>query len=128
MRRLYEHAIELGVAVRYGDPGRGRIACYIDRCRLIVLRPGMRRAQSRTALAHELGHAAHRDTATGHPAWDARQERRADHYAARLLICPSAVARAEQLHGPHLGMIARELDITPELLAVWRDHHQRASA
>lgn len=128
MRGLYENAIELGVTVRFGDPGRGRIACYIDRCRIIVIRPGMRRAQARSALAHELGHAAHRDTTTGHPLYDARQERRADLYAARLLICPSAVARAERLHGPHLGMIARELDVTPRLLAVWRDHHQRISA
>lgn len=125
---LHRMATELGVTVVDGDPGRGRLGCYIDRLRLIVLRPGIRTRTARYVLAHELGHAVRRDQHTGDKRFDRIQEARADQFAARLLIDPTAVARAEELYGPCSVQIARDLDIPVRLLAVWRDQYQRTSA
>lgn len=128
MDRLHQLADQLRVTVMHGDPGPGRLGAYWHQMRLIVLRPGMRHRQERVVLAHELGHAVAGDEPTGHPHFDVRQERAADMFAAALLIDPAEVERAEILHGPHPAAIATELDITPKLLAIWRDHYQRISA
>lgn len=127
MLPLYKMAAALGVIVIDGDPGRGRKGCYIDTRRTIVLRPGMGYARTRYVLGHELGHAVRRDVHTGNADYDERAERRADEFAARLLIHPDAVRSAESIYGTDLESIARDLDVPTELLAVWRGLHQRIS-
>ena len=71
-------------------------------------------------LAHELGHAAHRDTPTGNGHFDQRQERRADEYAAQILINPHDFEAAAIWHHGHLPAIADELEVTQHILKTWQ--------
>lgn len=64
------------------------------------------------------------DTYTG-TIFDARAERAADQFAAELLISPEAYAEAELRHGTCLDCIGHELGVTTDLLATWRDIHER---
>ena len=89
--------------------------------RLILIRKGLDYWKRRSILAHELGHAFHRDEHHGDP----RLELRADQYAARLLISEDEYRAAEHLHGPHPGAIAHELGVTPDVVTTWCDIYSR---
>lgn len=94
---------------------------YLHDRRLILIRKGLDYWKRRSILAHELGHAFHRDEHHGDP----RLELRADQYAARLLISEDAYRAAEHLHGPHPGAIAHELGVTPDVVTTWCDIYSR---
>jgi len=86
----------------------------------IRVAPGLSARTASSVLAHELGHAV-----LGHePADDRRtreiQERRADEWAARLLITPEAYAAAEHRRGTHLASLAFELGVTVELVTAYQ--------
>lgn len=91
----------------------------------IRLAPGMSVRTATSVLAHELGHAALGHTVSSHPAARARQERRADEWAARLLISPAAYAAAEAARGPHHASLAFELGVTIELVEAYQRLLQR---
>lgn len=97
---------------------------YLHEDRMIILRKGLDYWQRRSILAHELGHAFHRDEAHGDP----RLEKRANEYAALLLIDKDEYRAAEHLYGPHPGAIAHELGVTPDVVTTWRDMHIRSRA
>lgn len=112
---LAEH---MGVQLRRhtgGCPG-----WYDHRRRVISTRRGQSISQYKSVLAHELGHAAHRDTPTGNGHYDQRQERRADEYAAQLLINPHDFKAAAIWHHGHLPAIADELEVTQHILKTWQ--------
>lgn len=121
-------ADRLGITIIEARLEHGQKGCYQHHARRIILRPGLSRHQHDSTLAHELGHAHHEDEPTGHDHWDAVQERRADEFAARLLIRTAAVEAAARLHGPHPAVIARELGVTRHLLCVWWHLHQTRKA
>lgn len=127
MDQLYKLARDLGVRVQERDPGRGRAGVYVHYRSLILIRPGLRARQARHTLAHEIGHAVRGDIPTGDPRYDARAELAADQFAARLLINRADVRRAESIYGDD-RQVAIDLDVTPELLAVWRGMNQRIGA
>lgn len=93
-----------------------RRAAYIQHsASLVVLSTRAPQWKARCALAHELGHEHHQH------AWSrdhdqARDEREADQYAARLLITADDYAVAEELCGSHAGALARELGVTRRLV------------
>lgn len=120
-------ALALGVKIVEGQPIRGK-GHYEHHRQRIVMRPGLSEVQYRCTLSHELGHAYWRDEPTGDARYDARQERAADQFAARLLIHERDVRIAETIHGPRWGAIAHELGVTEQLLTVWRGLHQRVNA
>ena len=98
---------------------------YRPQTATIRLSPGLSTRAASSVLAHELGHAV-----LGHaPASDsvtrAVQERRADEWAARLLITPEAYAAAEQARGTHLASVAFELGVTVEIVTAYRRLLQR---
>ncbi|CAM4152752.1 ImmA/IrrE family metallo-endopeptidase [Corynebacterium belfantii] len=72
-------------------------------------------------LAHELGHAHYGDP----PEHDGWREKRADRFAARILITPGEYAVAERLHGPCPGAIAYELGVTAHLIQAWRSVYEK---
>ena len=124
MDDLLQLADDVGVHVTWRDLGRRR-GEYRHGPRLITLNPRMSGVLQRSTLAHELGHHHHGDTWTDDPALLDARERRANTYAADLLISPTAYARAEQLVGPHAGAIARELDVARYVVDAWRAQRLR---
>ena len=121
--RLHALAEHLGVAVTYHHGGPKGL--YVAEGRFITLRDGMGWRKLRSTFAHELGHAIHEDRPTHDPWVHARQERRADEFAARFLVTPEAMASAEAEHGPHDGALAIELGVTTHIIGVCRTIHQR---
>ncbi|WKE50373.1 ImmA/IrrE family metallo-endopeptidase [Corynebacterium tuberculostearicum] len=123
---LHLLAESMGVQLRRhtgGCPG-----WYDHHRRIISTRRGQSIAQYKSVLAHELGHAAHRDTPTGNGHYDQRQERRADEYAAQLLINPHDFEAAAIWHHGHLPAIADELEVTQHILKTWQTLHERQAA
>lgn len=116
-----EVATRLGVTiVEHAGGEKGR---YHGRG-VISLRDDLGPIAARSTLAHELAHYVleHDPAATG---WiRARQERRADQWAADLLIAADAYRAAEQIHGPHAGAIAAHLEVTVHLVETWRTHNE----
>lgn len=117
MRHLLGEARRLGVSVHIAhitdDPSlRGY---FLPDTRMVVLRMGMTRAQTRSVLAHELGHAFH-----GHHCDSATAERQADGWAAAFLIDPERYAELEQLSADR-HFLADELDVTPDIIDAYRE-------
>lgn len=122
---LDQLADALGVAVvetPYLDDGLN--GQYLHHRRLILLRQGLDPWTRKSTLAHELGHAWHGDDIHGDP----RLERRADQFAAQILITPDMYKNAEKLHEGHTGAIAYELGVTPHLVKTWKDLYERITA
>lgn len=123
---LHLLAESMGVQLRRhtgGPPG-----WYDHHRRIISTRRGQSIGQYKSVLAHELGHAHHGDTPTGNGHYDQRQERRADEYAARLLISPIEFEAAATWHHGHLPAIADELEVTQHLLRTWTTLTERTAA
>lgn len=122
---LDELSQHLGVRIlETKDLPKGTDGMYIHHSRLILIRHGLDRWNYNSVLAHELGHAWHGDDIHGDP----RLERRADQFAAQILITPAEYRLAEKLHDGHIGAIAYELGVTVRLVEVWRDMHDRITA
>lgn len=124
--RLHFLAESMGVQLQRhtgGCPG-----WYDHRRRIISTRRGQSIGQYKSVLAHELGHAAHGDTPTGNGHFDQRQERRADEFAARLLINPTDFESAAVWHHGHLPAIADELEVTQHILKTWQSLYERQAA
>lgn len=103
-----------------GDLRRYRWGEYRDTERLIVLAHGMTRRAQRSVLAHEVAHAVTGDRLSLFGPFDQRQERRARLSAATMLVSCAEYAAGEALYGPHVGDIADELDVLPEVIHDWR--------
>jgi Zn-dependent peptidase ImmA (M78 family) len=88
---------------------------------LIVIRSGMRSVHDRSALAHELAHAAlgHRDDRPKH-------EAQADFLAAHNLIDVDR-CREVMRWAPDVGRLATELDVSTRLLLAFLRGHRLAS-
>lgn len=110
-------AEDMGVRLQRHDGGPKGF--YLDAERLISTRRGLSIAEYRCTLAHELGHAYYRDIRVRDPVRHIYQEKRADKYAARLLLDSMDVATALACHGHHLAPTAHELEVTIHLLNVW---------
>lgn len=123
---LHLLAESMGVQLRRhtgGPPG-----WYDHQRRVISTRRGQSIGQYKSVLAHELGHAHYGDTPTGNGHFDQRQERRADEFAARLLISPVEFEAAAAWHQGHLPAIADELEVTKHLLKTWQSLHANQAA
>ena len=96
-------------------------AVYLHHRRAIVIQKDLDPYTRRCCLAHEIGHAVYGDTEHGNP----RLERRADLFAANLLINIDEYAAAETLHEGNAGAIAHELGVTPNLLKLWKTDVER---
>lgn len=118
MRQLLRLAEEQGLRIveRRGSTPGG----YDPSTGVIRLDPGLSARTARSVLAHELGHAALGHVPSSNPSVRARQERRADEWAARTLITPRAYAQAEQARGPHPASLAFDLDVTVELVTAYQ--------
>ena len=69
-----------------------------------------------STLAHELAHHVYQDAGFG----DVWAERRADVWAARLLICPGQYRRAELAYDGDPHQIAFDLGVTTRLVRAYQ--------
>lgn len=122
---LHRLAETLGVTLHRHTGGQK--GWYDHQLRIISTRRGMSITQYRSTLAHELGHAHHGDVACRDPVLHVRLERRADLYAARLLITPHEFRDACIWHHDHLGAVADDLEVTHHLASVYAAHLERST-
>lgn len=121
MNELHDMLDALGVRVEYSKHlPRDRDGEYIHDRRLIRLRSGMAERLHRSVLAHEVAHAVFADVPSMLGPVNAKQERRADEWAALRLITPEAYRRAESLHGSHNGALAVELGVITRIVAAYQ--------
>lgn len=107
---LAQLAEQAGLTIEYARL-RGRDGEYIHARKLIRLRHGMSARLHRSVLAHELGHAAFADTPSPFGPVHAKQERRAEEWAALRLIDVDDYRHLEQIHNGHAGAIAVDLGV-----------------
>ena len=106
----------LGIVLTHhecGPPG-----FYDHATRTISTRRGMSPAMYRSTLAHELAHAVYGDVPTAHGHFDQKQERRADRFAAKLLINPETFHTDFAWCQGSIIELAEELEITQHLIKV----------
>ena len=122
------HLLAESMGVQLQRHTGGHPGWYDHHRRIISTRRGQSIGQYKSVLAHELGHAHYGDTPTGNGYFDQRQERRADEYAARLLISPVEFEAAATWHHGHLPAIADELEVTQHILKTWTTLIERTAA
>lgn len=117
MRGLMQIAADMKVRVHaaHFDDDPDLWGYYDHSRRIIVLRLDLTPYEMRSAMAHELAHAFYGDSCSS-----ASNERRAERYAAQLLIDPEDYARAEA-GGSDIWAIADDLRVTVELVQTYRD-------
>jgi len=118
MRRLLGEAERLGVRVELAHIDDETLMGFYDhRKRLITVDVSLDMPQKKETIAHELGHCYYGDLRS-----TPRFERRADRYAALLLIDLSAYIIAELLD-PSPSAIAAELEQTRRMVRVFQKEH-----
>ncbi len=110
----------LGVRVIDADLPGDRDGEYLHRRRLIRLQRGMPHRLRRSVLAHECAHAVFGDEPSRFGPRTAKQERRADEWAALRLIDVDEYKTAERIHTGHVDAIALELDVTADLVEAFQ--------
>ena len=123
---LHRLAESMGVHLTHHDGGPKGL--YLDQVRTITTRRGLSIAEYRSSLAHELAHAHYRDVPCRDPVRHARQERRADIWAAHLLLDGTDVEATLRWHHHHRAPAAYELEVTVHLLDTYLNHLERTSA
>lgn len=113
-----------GICIYWRRLHPGRRGLWDARTRSIWIDPGLSDRGARSLLAHELGHAALGHAGPQPPA----RERDAWEWAARRLIHPSDYALAEYEHGPHLGAIAEDLDLSMKVVTAYQRTLERIAA
>lgn len=112
MERLFDMASRLGVKVEYADlTGLDRDGDFCRRRRCIRLQIGMLARLERSVFAHELAHAYFDDERSMIPHLDDRMERRADEWAAHILIERESYTAAAERFGRNVEYIAQELGV-----------------
>ncbi|MBW4813133.1 ImmA/IrrE family metallo-endopeptidase [Rhodococcus qingshengii] len=127
MDLLHELAKSMGVTVveRF-LPGRQR-GRYVHARRSIVLNADMNHRQKTATFGHELGHAnyEHEHGTATNAIIALRQERKADEFAAKLLIDRYDYEVAERMYGPHIPTLAVQLGVTVPIIYAWQSLQRR---
>lgn len=118
--QLEDFAAMLGVRIEYAALPPDRDGEYRHRYRTIRLRRGMPSRLHRSVLAHELCHAAFQDVPSKFGPVNAKQERRAEEWAAMRLIDHDAYIAAESLHDGHVGAMAVDLGVVRSIVEAYQ--------
>lgn len=119
-QRLIDFADMLGVTIEYTELSSDRDGEYEHDTRRIRLRPGMSARHHRSVLAHELAHAVFADVPSRFGPVNAKQERRADEWAALCLIDSDDYQHLEAIHGGHPGAIAVDLGVMRSIVIAYQ--------
>jgi Zn-dependent peptidase ImmA (M78 family) len=116
LKELIRAAASMGIRLHASHLQEGTLGLYSpDEARIyfdIQLTPSERR----TTIAHELGHAHY-----GHTCSTPAHERKAEIFAARLLIDPAQYAQLESVN-PDRYYLAEELGVTVDLITTYETH------
>lgn len=110
----------MGIAVEYTDLPHDRDGEYSHAKKRIRLQRGMATRLHRSVLAHECAHAVFADVPSRFGPVNAKQERRADEWAALRLIGVDAYKHAEAIHHGHVEAMAVELCVTVDLVEAFQ--------
>lgn len=119
MRHLIDYADALGVTLEYA-PLEGRDGEYRHDKARIRLREGMTMRRTRSILAHELAHAVFGDIPSKHGPVNAKQERRADEWAALRLIHVDDYREVEHIRDGHAPSMAHDLGVITRLVHAYQ--------
>lgn len=117
-----------GITVVEARLPRGWHGGYDHARRRILLAPGMSHREARSALAHELQHAAAGDIPSPFGLITIRQELRARRATALVLVDPDEYAIASTVRGGHVAGIAHELDVTTQVVRDWMALHVQVAS
>ena len=118
--QLYDALTALGVRIEYVQLPPDRDGEYIHEQKLIRMRPGMASRLHLSVLAHECAHAVFADEPSAFGPVNAKQERRADEWAALRLIRREDYAASEAIHHGHAGAIAHDLGVVRSIVEAYR--------
>lgn len=118
---LQEYCDRQGIYLTTHSDG-GQKGLWLPQWKIISLHQDLGETQARCTLAHELGHWWHGDLGCGQ--YQGKEERKADFYAAKLLISPAEYATCETMYGPEPHVIAHHLGVTVHLVKKWREWWQ----
>lgn len=117
---LQDLAHQAGIRIEYANLRHGRDGESYTARKLIRLRPGMHARLHRCVLAHELAHHAFADVPSHFGPVHAKQERRADEWAALRLISPADYRHVEEMHAGHVGAMAVELGVMRSIVEAFQ--------
>ncbi|WP_435298493.1 ImmA/IrrE family metallo-endopeptidase [Timonella sp. A28] len=119
MDELITHAASIGCRVYYLPLPHTHYG-YLATAHDIVVNSRLPYDFQREVLAHELGHSRYgHDLRTRHDI--PKDERKADTYAAHLLITPQEYARAEDMYEGCWKSIACELGVSTKMVRAWQN-------
>ena len=123
---LYDMAAALGVRIVHTDLTHlDRDGDYNVKTNTIRLQQGMTRRLHRSVLAHELCHAIFGDVPSRFGPVNAKQERRADEWAALRLIDPERYREVEQIRDGNVALMAQDLDVIDDIVTAYQRILQR---
>lgn len=121
MQHLFDYAEALGIDIDYMPLAhKGRDGEYDHRRQLIRLQPGMSARLKRSVLAHELAHAVFGDVPSKFGPVNAKQERRADEWAALRLIHLDDYREAELIREGHAPSMAHDLGVVTRIVHAYQ--------
>lgn len=116
----------LGVTVVFADLTHlGRDGDYNAATNTIRLQEGMSRRLLRSVFAHELCHAVFGDVPSKFGPVNAKQERRADEWAALRLIEPERYREVEHLRDGNVALMAQDLEVIDDIVHAFQRILQR---
>lgn len=124
-QRLLDFADALGVRIEYRDLPTDRDGQYVHARRVIYLRPGMHGRHHRSVLAHELAHALWGDVPSRFGPVNAKQERRAEEWAALRLIDQDDYRYFEMVNDGRPAGIALDLGVMTSIVKAYQGLLQR---
>lgn len=117
---IYETLDALGVSVEFCDLPDDRDGEYVHAKRLVRIKHDLLGRRYRSTLAHECCHAVFGDVTSKFGPVNAKQERRADEWAALRLIDLDDYRRQEARHEGHAEAMAVSLNVTVDLVDAFR--------
>lgn len=120
LKQIYDMLDALGVRVEFCEMPEDRDGEYVHDDRLIRIQHDLRTRRYRSALAHECCHAVFGDVPSKFGPVNAKQERRADEWAALRLIDLADYRREEERHDGHVEGMAIALNVTTDLVQAFR--------
>lgn len=120
LKRIYDMIDALGVRIESCELPDDIDGEYLDDEKLIRIRFDLSTRVYRSTLAHECCHAIWGDVPSRFGPTNARQERRADEWAALQMIDPDTYRQQELRHGGNIEAIAIALNVTADLVEVYQ--------